>query len=64
MLIAVVARDAESGPMWTMTGSEALRRAERLVHGIGGSLTRGFQDGEMLFGIGIPVEDDREDGDE
>jgi hypothetical protein len=57
LIIAMCVAGMSGGPVPSMAGLNALKRAEGLVHSIGGSFARGIREGEMLFGIGLPVAD-------
>jgi len=57
LLLAMSSEDMAEFPVVSMAGSRALRRAEHLVHSIGGTLTRGMREGRMLFAVGLPVTD-------
>lgn len=56
-MLAVAIESAREVPAPTRDGTEALARAEQLVHWLGGTMSRGMRHDMMLFGTVLPVAD-------
>lgn len=57
LVIAVAVDVSCDAAVLDLAGARAFNRAERLVASIGGSLVRGVEDGDTLFGAILPVAD-------